>query len=104
MPFTNVEKQRRFRARLLADPHKTVVYAMKRRQWIKKKEDGRYVPMVRHWTNYETLQKTTQHERREGALFAMVKCETGHEVCWNEVYVTVVSSLYCKSFWTDGLW
>jgi len=38
MPFTNAEKQRRFRARLLADPHKTAEYKMKRRQWRKKKD------------------------------------------------------------------
>jgi len=49
---------------------------MKRRQWRKKKEDRRYVSMVQHGTNYETLQKTIQRERREGKPFAMVK---GHE-------------------------
>ena len=65
---------------------------MKRRQWRKKKEDGRYVPMVQHGTNYETLQKKVQHERRERGPFAMVKCETGHEkmcagmsVCYRRV-------------------
>ena len=79
MPFTNAEKQRRFRARLFVDPHKTAEYAMKRRQWRKKKEDGIYVPMIQRGTNYETLQKTIQHERREGESFAMVKCETRHE-------------------------
>ena len=73
MPFTNAEKQRRFRARLLVDPHKRAEYAMKRRQWRKKKEDGRYVPMVQHETNYEALQKTIQHERRKAEPFAMVK-------------------------------
>jgi len=72
MPFTNAEKQRRFRARLLADPHKIAEYVMKRRQWRKKK-DGRHVPMVQHGTNYETLQKTVQHVRREREPFTMVK-------------------------------
>ena len=76
MPFTNAEKQRRFRARLLADPNKRAKYKMKRRQWRKKKEDGRHVPVVQHVTNYETLQKTVQHVRREREPFAMVK---GHE-------------------------
>jgi len=38
MPFTNAEKQRRFRARLLADAHKTAEYVLKRRQWRKKKK------------------------------------------------------------------
>ena len=71
MPFTNAEKQKRFRARLLADPHKTSEYVMKRRQWRKKKEDGRHVPVVQHVT--ETLQKTLQHVRREREPFAMVK-------------------------------
>jgi len=35
--------------------------------------------MVQHGTNYETLQKKIQPERRERGPFAMVKCETGHE-------------------------
>ena len=78
MPFTNAEKQKRFRARLLADPHKTSEYVMKRRPWRKKKEDGRHVPMVQHRTNYETLQKTV-HVRREREPFAVVKGEKGHE-------------------------
>jgi len=79
MSFTNAEKQRRFRARLLADPHKTAEYKMKRRQRRKKKEDGRHVPVVEHVTNYETLQKTVQHVRREREPFAMMK---GHkEMC-----------------------
>ena len=60
MPFTNAEKQRRFRARLLADPYKTAEYKTKRRQWREKKEDGRHVPVV-------------QHVRREREPFAMVK-------------------------------
>ena len=71
MPFTNAEKQRRFRARLHADPNKRAEYKMKRRQWRKKKEDGRHVPVVQHVT--ETLQKTLQHVRREREPFAMVK-------------------------------
>ena len=73
MPFTNAEKQRRFRARLLADPHKAAEYKMKCRQWRKKKEDGRHVSVVQHVTNYETLQKTVQHVRREREPFTMVK-------------------------------
>jgi len=78
---------------------------MKRRQWRKKKEDGRYVPMVQHGTNYETLQKTIQHERREGGPFAMVKCKTGHdEMCAGMRCMLPLSPLYCNSFWTDGLW
>jgi len=81
MPFTNAEKQRRFRARLLADPHKTAEYVMKRRQWKKKKEDGRHVPIVLHGTNYETLQKMVQHVRREREPLAMVK---GHEEMYLE--------------------
>jgi len=64
MTFTNAEKQRRFRARLVGDFRKRAQYLMKRRQWKKKKEDGRYVSMVQHGTNYETLLKTVQHERR----------------------------------------
>ena len=56
MPFTNAEKRRRFRARLLADPCKMAEYKTKRRQWRKKKEDV----------------------RREREPFAMVK---GHVRC-----------------------
>ena len=37
------------------------------------------MPVVQHVTNYETLQKTVQHVRREREPFAMVK---GHkEMC-----------------------
>jgi len=35
--------------------------------------------MVQHETKYETLQKTVQHEKRQGEPLAMVKGETGHE-------------------------
>jgi len=59
MPFTNAEKQRCFSARLLADPLKAAEYKMKRRQWRKKKEDGRHVSVVQHVTNYETSHART---------------------------------------------
>jgi len=110
MPFTNAEKQRRFRARLLADPHKTAEYKMTRRLWRKKKEDGRHVPVVQHVTNYETLQKRVQHVRCEREPFAMVKRH--EEMCggmrcmlpldYRKIIVSLshvsVSPLYCDSF------
>jgi len=43
---------------------------------MEKEKNGRYVPVVQHGTNYETLQKTVRHVRREREPFAMVK---GHE-------------------------
>jgi len=96
-------RQRRYMARLNADPHRRAEYLMKYRQWGKKQEDGRCV------TSYEKLLRTTQHEKCNEASLVMVKGETGHEEMCGEGAVGMrcmlpLSPLYCDSFWTDGLW
>jgi len=50
-------RQRRYVARLNADPHKRAEYFMKHRQW-RKKENG----------SYEKLLRTTQHEASLGTV------------------------------------
>ena len=59
----NAARQRRYIARINADPHKRAEYLMKHRQWRKKKEYG----------SYEKLLNTTQDE----------KCNEGHEEMCN---------------------
>ena len=63
-------------ARVNADPHKRAEYLMRRRQWRKKEEAGRYVTMG---TNNEKLLRIVQHKKCSEASLGMVKRETGHE-------------------------
>jgi len=64
----NAVRQRRYIARINADPHKRAEYLMKHRQWRKKKGD---------WS-CEKLLKTTQREKCNEASLVTVKSETGH--------------------------
>ena len=101
----NAERQRRYRARLNANPQKRDEYLMKQRLRRKQKEVATTCE-----TRYAIKQHETRHAEMKEATYVMPHNEPRHRndgigvVGQEFVYVTVVSSFHCSSGWTYWLW